>query len=441
MSVLHRSLRKTYPIAVRGKGVYLWDAAGHKYLDFSGSAAVNLIGHGNRKILRSVLRQAEKIEFVHTSQFNTGVAEKFADEVLHFCGPAFNGGKVFFTCGGSEAVETAIKLARQYQVESGFPKRNRIVSRQQAYHGATLGALAASGNKRRRDVYVPLVKSEAFVHIGMPYCYRCAYKCNDCGRKYAKELELALNESKGGVAAFLAEPMSGATLGAVFPPEGYFERVAELCRTHGALFVADEVMTGWGRTGKNLAMHHFDDEAMPDVVVLAKGLTSGYLPLGAVVVKKSVVDALEKGSGSFMHGFTYNAHPLAVAAGHAVFQAMKKERLVQRAAALEGSMRRELEKLLDCASVGDVRGKGLLWAVEFLSDKKSKMPFAPEMQFAPRVAEASARRGVLVYPMQGCVDGMLGDHLLLAPPAIITRDEIASAAATLREAIEEAERA
>ncbi len=440
MGILPRSFKKKYPVAVRGEGVYLWDADGNRYIDFAGSAAVNFIGHGQRKVIQAIAKQGEKLEFVHSSQFVTEIAEQFAHDLIRFAGPKFSSGRVFFTCGGSEAVETALKLARQYQVEIGQEKRFRIASRQQAYHGATLGAMAASGNKRRKEIYLPMLRQpEAFLHVGMPYCYRCAYKCNDCAAKYAKELELALAEHKATVAAFIAEPMSGATLGAVAPPEGYFERVREICDTHGVLFIADEVMTGLGRTGRNFAMEHFD--ATPDIIVMAKGLASGYMPLGAVLASKKVVEALSRGTGAFTHGFTYNAHPLSVAAGRSVLQIMKSQSLVKAAASLEKTMEKELGKLLALDSVGDVRGKGLLWGVEFVADKKTKTPYPAEKAFSARVAAAAAKRGVMTYPMQGCVDGTLGDHLLLAPPAVITKEEIATAAAVIGEAVEEVERA
>jgi len=440
MYVLHRSLSKEYPVAVRGEGVHLWDAKGRRYLDFSGSAAVNFIGHGQKAVWKAVADQAKKLEFVHSSQFTTAIAEEFAHELLAYAGSQFTGGKVFFTPAGWEAVEPAIKLARQYQVEAGQPKRYRIISRRQAYHGATLGALAASGNKRRRDIYLPMVRDGyAFLHIGMPYCYRCAYKCNDCGPKYAKELELLLGETRGTVAAFIAEPMSGATLGAAAPPVGYFSRVTELCHSQGIVFISDEVMTGCGRTGRNLAMEHFGGK--PDIIVLAKGLTSGYLPLGAVLASAKIVDALKKGSGSLTHGFTYNAHPLAIAAGQAVFAFMREQELSAKAASLEKTMRSELHKTMDaCASVGDVRGKGLLWGVEFVRDAASKTPYPAETNFAGKVAAECAKRELMVYPIQGCVDGTIGDHLLLAPPAIITKKQLGEAAARLTEAIHAAER-
>ena len=446
-SVLHRSLRKAYPEAVRGEGVYLWDAAGKRYLDFCGSAAVNFIGHGNPAVLGAITEQAKELEFVHSSQFTTAVSEEYARELIDFAGPAFTGGRVFFTSGGSEAVETALKLARQYQVEVGQPKRFKTICRHQAYHGATLGALAASGNRRRREIYLPMVRvPEAFHHIGLPYCYRCAYKCVDCAAKYAKELELALVESRGTVAAFIAEPMSGATLGAAVPKDGYLQRCAELCRENGVLFIADEIMTGCGRTGKNLCWEHWGPVAAPDILVLAKGLTSGYLPLGAVIANRKVVETLEQGSGQFTHGFTYNGHPLACAAGRAVLRQIKKKRLAAVADSNANhesagtALRKSLEKLRELESVGDVRGLGLLWGVEFVADKATRAPFAPEKISSAQVAAACAERGVMVYPMQGSVDGNAGDHLLLAPPAIITAAEIEESVMLMGDAVRAVEK-
>jgi adenosylmethionine-8-amino-7-oxononanoate aminotransferase len=446
-ALLYRSLHKEYPIAARGEGVYLWDTKGKRYLDLSGSAAVNFIGHGVPEIADAIAEQAAKIEFVHSSQFTTEVAERFAEELLKFAGPAFFGGRVFFTSGGSEAVETALKLARQYQVEIGRPEKFRIVSRDHSYHGATLGALAASGNVRRRKIFLPMVKDpEAFIHIGLPYCYRCTYDCEGSGKcalQFANELETAIESSDGTVAAFVAEPISGATLGAAVPPIGYLKRIQQICLENEVLFIADEVMTGCGRTGRNFAVEHW--ALAPDMLVLAKGLSSGYMPLGAVIVNKHVVNTLEEGSGQLKHGFTYNAHPFAMAAGLAVLQQMQLMQSVcaadsGNAHSIGAALGNELEKLRDCNSVGDVRGMGLLRGVEFVVDKKTKVPYPAEFNFAGKVADACAQRGVMVYPMQGCVDGTGGDHLLIAPPAIIKADQIAAACAALTEAIVEVER-
>jgi adenosylmethionine-8-amino-7-oxononanoate aminotransferase len=442
-AVLRRSFRKDFPSAVRGEGVHLWDSVGNKYLDLAGSAAVNFIGHGVPEISAAMAEQAAKLEFVHTSQFTTLVAEEYAEELLGFAGEHFRGGAVYFTCGGSESIETALKLARQYQVEIGQATRHQILSRQQSYHGSTLGALAVSGNKRRREMYLPMVRE--FPHVGMPYCYRCAFDCTDgcrnCGQQYAAELERAIESTHGEAAAFVFEPVSGATLGAVVPPPGYLQAVAEICRRHRVLLIADEVMTGMGRTGRNFAVEHWS--VMPDILVAAKGLSSGYSPLGAVLASKRVVDAIASGSGAFLHGFTYNAHPISLAVGRAVLRYLYREKLVaaadsNRAGTPAAQFKQSLESLRHEEAVGDVRGIGLLWAVEFVADKSSKRPFPPEQNFAGRVAAATLKRGLLVYPMQGSVDGISGDHLLLAPPAIIAAHQITWAEEQLRAAVREA---
>jgi adenosylmethionine-8-amino-7-oxononanoate aminotransferase len=439
---LKRSYRKVFPSAVRGEGVYLWDSAGNRYLDFAGSAAVNFIGHGVQEISAAMVEQARQLEFVHSSQFTTPIAEEYAQALLVFAGENFRGGGVFFTCGGSEAVETALKLARQYQVEIGQTKRHQVLSRVQSYHGATLGALAVSGNQRRREIYLPMVRE--FAHIGIPYCYRCNYDCKDgcrnCGQEYAAELERAIETTNGEAAAFIFEPVSGATLGAVTPPPGYLESVADICKRHGVLLIADEVMTGMGRTGRNFAVEHWG--VAPDIVVTAKGMSSGYAPLGAVIASKKVVDPIASGSGSLLHGFTYNAHPISMAAGLAVLRYLQGRRLVQAAdSGVKGTagakLSAGLESLREVATVGDVRGIAMLWGVEFVADKRSKKPFPPEMNFAGRVGQAAVKRGLMLYPMQGCVDGIAGDHLLIAPPAVISEEQIGWAVEQLRAAVEE----
>jgi adenosylmethionine-8-amino-7-oxononanoate aminotransferase len=435
--VFRRSFNKTFPAAVRGEGALLWDSEGKQYLDFSGSAAVNLIGHGVREIADAMAEQARALEFVHTSQFTTPAAEEYARELLEFAGESFRGGAVFFTCGGSEAVESALKLARQYQVEIGQKQRFQVFSRRQSYHGATFGALAVSGNARRRQIYLPMVRE--FEQVSLPYCYRCRYDCKTCGQQYAAELERALATSKEEAAAFIFEPVSGATLGSAVPPKGYLQEIAATCRRHGVLLIADEVMTGMGRTGRNFAVEHWC--VAPDIIVTAKGMSSGYSPLGAVIAGRRVVDAIANGSGSFTHGFTYNAHPVAVAVGRAVLRRIREHKLVQvssRQGKAGAALESALEGLRDMPSVGDVRGIGLLWGVEFVADKKTKQPYPMELNFAGRVGQSAAGRGLLVYPMQGCVDGFAGDHLLIAPPAVISPEQITWAAEQLRAAVDEA---
>ena len=441
-AVLHRALNKTYPVAVRGEGVWLFDADGKKYLDFASSAVVNFIGHGDPTIVRAMNEQASQLEFAHSSNFTTEVAEQFAQELLEFAGPAFEGGAVFFTSGGSESVESALKLARQYQVESGHSERYQVVSRRQSYHGATLGAMAVSGNESRRSIYLPMLRE--FPKVNIPYCYRCPYDCGngcaDCGLKYAAEVEQAIAETNGSAAAFIMEPVSGATLGAAAPPPSYVKRVAEICREQQVLLIADEVMTGFGRTGRHFAMDHYG--VAPDIIAAGKGISSGYAPLGAVIAQRYVVDAIANGSGTLLHGFTYNGHPVSVAAGRAVLQRLIDGHLVEaadteRAGSIASVLRDELQKLWKLESVGDVRGLGLLWAVEFVADKPSKRPYPADKKFAAHVNECAMKRGVMLYPMQGCVDGKRGDHVMIAPPAVITADEIGWAVEQLGEAIVE----
>lgn len=436
-SLLPRSFTKNYPVAARAEGSRIWDIDGREYVDLSGSAAVNFVGFGVEDIAECMASQARKLPFVHSSQFTSEIAERFATEVLEFAG--FEGGAVFFTCGGSEAVESALKLARQYQVETGHPERFEIISRHQAYHGATLGALAVSGNLARREIYLPMVRE--FEHVRTPYCYRCPFLCENCGHKHAEELRKAIDHAAGRAAAFIGEPMSGATLGAVAPPAGYWPEIAAICREHDLLLIADEVMTGFGRTGRNFAMKHWG--VVPDILVAGKGIGSGYAPLGAVIASQRVVEALRNGSGSLIHGFTYNAHPVSMAAGAAVLDRIRGGDMVKGADSHQGAIGKPFSQALHALAkhevVGDVRGLGLLWGVEFVEDRATKKSFPAELKFSSRVAAAAMKRGVLTYPMQGSLDGIAGDHLLLAPPAV-ELDRLLEAVHLLGEAIEEASR-
>ena len=442
-SVLHRALNKTYRVAVRGEGVWLFDAEGSRYLDFASSAVVNFVGHGEAAIVRAIAEQASQLEFAHSSNFTTEVAEQFARELLDLAGAAFRDGMVFFTGGGSESVESALKLARQYQVESGHDERYQIVSRRQSYHGATLGAMAVSGNQARRGIYRPMLRE--FPKAGIPYCYRCSYECgngcSDCGLKYAAEVEGAIRETEGTAAAFIMEPVSGATLGAAAPSPSYVQRVAEICRDHQVLLIADEVMTGFGRTGRPFAMDHF--AVAPDIIAAGKGISSGYLPLGAVIAQRHVVDAIANGGGNLLHGFTYNGHPVCVATGRAVLKHLLEGELIQAAdsghnGSIASLLKDGLQKLWELDAVGDVRGIGLMWAVEFVANKETKEPFPVEKKFAARVNECAMKRGVMLYPMQGCADGTRGDHVMIAPPAIITANEIRWAVEQVADAISDA---
>jgi len=387
--------------------------------------------------------QARSVEFVHSSQFTTPIAEQYASEMLEFAGPAYQGGAVYFTTSGSDAVEFALKLAREYQVEIGNFGRSQIISRDQSQHGSTLGAIAVSRNGRRSEIYRPMVHE--FTTISTPYCYRCSYDCKDgcanCAAAYALELEAALAAANNKAAAMLLEPVSGTSLGAVLPPPGYLAKIAEICEKNEVLLIADEVTSGMGRTGRNFAVQHWG--VAPDILVTSKGLSSGYAPLAAVIVSPKVVEIVAYGSGSHMHGFTYSSHPISLAAGRAVLNHIKRNNLVGAAdsdqpGSIASKLKESLNSLRELPSVGDVRGIGLLWAIEFVADKDSKTPYHASQNFSGLVAQAATDRGLLVYPGQGCAGVDCGDHILLAPPAVISPEQVDWACAQLAEAIQEA---
>lgn len=430
-----RNFGKAYPVATGGEGCWIFTQDGRRLLDAAGSAAVVSIGHGVEAIGQAMAEQSRRLAFVHSSQFQTDVAEELARRLLELAPGNFrDGGRVFFTSGGSEAMETALKLCRQYFVERGETHRYRVISRWQSYHGATLGALSLSGNPGRRKPFSPLLTD--WGHIPPCHCYRCplGLRFPECATACAEELEKNIQEEQETAAGFIFEPISGATLGAAAPPEGYLERIAEICRRHGILLIADEVMTGLGRTGKKFAVDHWGIE--PDLILVGKGVASGYAPLGAVLVSGRVAEAFARGSGKFVHGFTYNAHPVAAAAGLAVLDYLSEQRLFERATAAGEEMRQALQGLqTKFPVIGDVRGRGLLWGMEFVRDRGNKQPFEPGDRVADRIFEAAYEAGVLTYPMHGCADGERGDHLLFAPPFAITSEEIGMMATGLERAL------
>lgn len=422
-SLFSRNLHKQYPVAVRGEGCWIVDAEGRRYLDASGQAAVVSIGHGVQEIGRAMAEQSNRLAFAHTTQFHSESAEKLASRVLAIAPRNFqDGGRVYFTSGGSEATETAIKLARQYFLERGRPSRYRVVARRQSYHGSTLGAMSVSGNVGRRAPYAPMIPE--WGHVAPCFCYHCPFDKTfpECNSACADDLDAFLRSNDAStVAAFLFEPVVGATLGAAPAVEGYTARIAEICRKHGILLIADEVMTGMGRTGKPFASEHWG--LQPDMILTGKGIASGYAPLGAVLVAPHIVEAFEKGSGAFMHGFTYQAHPVATAAGNAVFDYLEAHKLFERVTPAGEMLRQSLAKLEKHPHVGQVRGLGLLQGVEFVKDKATREPFPKEAGIAEKIRQAALEKNVLVYPGQGTVDGTRGDHLLLAPPFIIKKEE------------------
>ena len=433
-AVFPRNFNKSLPIAARGEGCWIIEETGRRYLDASGQAAVVSIGHGVGEIGRAMAEQASQIAFAHTTQFHSASAEKLAARLLALAPHNFRGGCVHFTSGGSEATETAIKLARQFHLESGQPERYRVVARRQSYHGSTLGAMAVSGNVARRAPYEALLPE--WGHIAPCFCYHCPFdrKFPACALACANDLEGFLASGDlGSAAAFIFEPVVGATLGAAAPPDGYAQRIAEICRARGILLIADEIMTGMGRTGKPFAVQHWNVE--PDVILVGKGIASGYAPLGAVLVSARVADAFARGSGAFMHGFTYQAHPVATAAGNAVLDALESQDLFARVAPAAESLRAALAPLAAHPNVGEIRGLGLLLGIEFVKDKQTREPFPKADNIAEKIRRAAIEKDVLTYPTQGCVDGVNGDHILLAPPFVITPAESAIIAAALQHAV------
>lgn len=430
-----RNFRKSYPVAVRGEGCWIIDREGRRYLDASGQAAVVSIGHGVPEIGRAMAEQSSRIGFAHTTQFHSEPAEKLAQRLLALAPPNFrSGGRVYFTSGGSEATETAIKLARQFHLENGQPSRFRVVSRRQSYHGSTLGAMTVSGNVARRAPYQPLLAE--WGHIAPCFCYHCPFdkKFPECGIACADDLSHFLDKNDAqSVAAFIFEPVVGATLGAAVPPDGYPQRIAEICRNRGVLLIADEIMSGMGRTGKPFAIQHWNVE--PDLILAGKGIASGYAPLGAVLVSPRVVAAFEQGSGAFHHGFTYQAHPVATAAGNAVLDYIEANNLFDRLHPAAEILRKELIALESHPHVGEIRGLGLLLGVEFVKNKATREPFPRKDNIAERVCHAAIDEKVLTYPTQGCVDGTNGDHILIAPPFIITPQECRLIAGALDSAL------
>ncbi|MDF1585138.1 aspartate aminotransferase family protein [Marinimicrococcus flavescens] len=435
--VLHRAARAKPPTAVRAQGLVIEDKEGRRYLDASGGAAVSCLGHGHPRVVEAVRHQAGTLAFAHTGFFTSEPAEQLADLLIGQAPAGID--QVYFTCGGSESVEAALKLARQYFVETGQPQRRHFIARRQSYHGNTLGALAVGGNMWRREPYAPLLM-EAH-HVAPCFAYRFKEEAESeeaYGARLADELEAKIRElGPETVAAFVAETVVGATAGAVPPVAGYFRRVREVCDRHGVLLILDEVMSGMGRTG---TLHACEQEGIaPDIMTIAKGLGAGYQPIGAVLFSRRIMEALLAGSGAFMHGHTYNGHPVACAAGVAVLETLREENLLENVRAMGELMQSRLDaRLGQNPHVGDIRGRGLFRAVELVADRESKACFDPALKLNARIKAEAMQRGLMVYPMGGTVDGRQGDHVLLAPPFIVGPSDVETIVERLGEAVEAA---
>lgn len=424
-----RNFNKKYPVIQSAKGVWITDTDGKTYLDGCSGAVVANLGFGVKEITDAVAEQVCRAPFAHTSQFLSQPALELAERLIALAPSSFqSGGRVYFSSGGSEAVETALKMARGFYTESNEMERHIVISRWPGYHGATLGALSATGHLARRKPYLPVLKPPALIHTDFRYRCLCGFGPGSCENEQcsiarADELEEAINlYGAKNVMAFIGEPIVGAALGAAVPGDSYWKRIREICTKYGVLLIADEVMTGLGRTGKNFAMQHWNVE--PDILIVGKGVAAGYQPLSAVIASKHVASVFQNGSGVFEHGFTYSGHPTSCAAGLAAIDYLNKNDLVSHVAKQEANFFSRLNALKKWDFVGDVRGRGYLSGIELVRNRSTKTPFPASFKAHKILADLANEAGLLVYPGAGFIDGTLGDHIMVAPPFVISDEEM-----------------
>lgn len=426
--VFYRKLHHRFPRIVSGRGVYLFDESGKRYLDASSGAMVACIGHGIAEIAEAVASQIRDVAYVNGTMFTNGAAEDLAAELAEILPGTLK--HSYFLCSGSEAIEASVKLARQFWCERGAASKWKVISRVPSYHGNTLTALSLSGREHYRALYGPLLTD--FPRIPAPDSYRHP-GCDACtGEALEKEI---LKQGPDAVAAFLAEPIIGSSSGAMVPSSEYYRRVLEICKKYDVLFIADEVLTGMGRTGAWFAFEHFG--IVPDIMAIGKGLSGGAAPLSAMVAKKEIVEQIATTSGSFNHAQTYSHTPVICAAGLATLRYLKRHRLVERCRELENLFFSKLSRLSEYRVVGDIRGKGLLAGIEFVKDRASREPFPRSERFAERLVEAALRRGLILWPNVGHVDGTNGDLVMVAPPFIITEEQMTELVALFESSLEE----
>ncbi|MCC6947249.1 MAG: aspartate aminotransferase family protein [Bradyrhizobiaceae bacterium] len=437
--ILHRQIRDPLPVAVGGHGVYLRDAEGREYIDASGGAAVSCLGHDQADVKQAIREQLDALAYAHTSFFTTKVAEELADTLIADAPAGLS--HVYFMSGGSEAVEAALKMARQYFVERGEPQRRWFIARQQSYHGNTLGALSVGGHMPRRKMFWPLMIDVRHIEPCYAYRHQRADESDEAyGQRAADQLDAAIRElGPENVIGFVAETIVGATAGAVTPAPGYFKRIREICDRHGILLILDEVMSGMGRTG---TLHACEQEGIaPDLLAVAKGLGAGYQPVGATLLHRKIFDAFANGSGFFQHGHTYMGHPLACAAALAVQRVIKRDRLLENVQTMGARLARRLgERFGNHPFVGDIRGRGLFQAIELVTDRSAKTPFDPARKLHARIKKEAMARGLMVYPSGGTADGTKGDHVLLAPPFIADAEIIDTIVERLGDSVDAATR-
>lgn len=421
--IFPRHSRKSLPTVSHGEGVFLYDKSGKAYFDGSGGAAVSCLGHSDPAVTEAIKSQLDKVAFAHTGFLTSDPAEELAAKLIEHAPGELD--RVYLVSGGSEAMESALKLARQYFLEIGEPQRRHVIARRQSYHGNTLGALATGGNQWRRDPFEPLLVETH--HIAPCYAYRDQREGEtafDYGQRVANELETQIQQiGPESVMAFVAEPVVGATAGAVPAVEGYFTRIREICDTHGVLLILDEVMCGMGRTGTLFAYEQ--DHIAPDICAIAKGLGAGYQPIGAMLCTAQIYDAIKDGSGAFQHGHTYMGHPVAAAASLAVLKRLVDDDLLSRVNVMGDRLRAALDKSFgQHPHIGDIRGRGLFIGLEIVADRQTKAPFSPDRKLAEKLKAACFENGLICYPMNGTIDGKEGSHVLLAPPFIMEDEHI-----------------
>ena len=435
--LLHRSIHTPPRCAVSASGISFTDKDGKSYIDASGGAAVSCLGPAHPEVIAALHDQLDKLAYAHTGFFTTEIAEELADTLI--TGAPEGLSHVYLLSGGSEAVEAALKMARQYFTETGQPQRRHVIARRQSYHGNTLGALAAGGNEWRRAQFKPLLMQAH--HIAPCFAYReqqdgesdADYAARAAGELEAKILELGPDT----VAAFIAEPVVGATAGAVPAVADYFRRIRAICDRYGVLLILDEVMCGMGRTGTRYACEY--DGIAPDLLTIAKGLGGGYQPIGATLLSRKIHDAFANGSGFFQHGHTYMGHPMAAAAGLAVQKIIARDNLLANVQDMGAVLTRQLHAHFgQHPHIGDIRGRGLFQAIELVADRDTKAPFDPARKLHARIKAEAMARGLMVYPMGGTIDGVRGDHVLLAPPFIATEADLAEITSRLADAVDAA---
>jgi adenosylmethionine-8-amino-7-oxononanoate aminotransferase len=422
--VIYRDLHTAYPTVERGEGIYLYDSDGKRYIDGSGgSAAVTAIGHGVQEVVDVIAVQAKRLAYSPTHAFSTEAIEECARLVVEeFAPPGLE--RVWFVSGGSEATENAVKMAIQYHRDRGNGTKHLIIGRWGSFHGATLASLGFGGNAGRRRKYAPVLMHAEHISACHPYRCRANSSCPGCDLSCARQLEYVIKQvGAENVAAFIAEPVVGATLGAVAATPGYFQEIREICDRYDVLFIADEVMSGFGRTGEKFGVDHWG--VKPDLIACAKGIAGGYAPLGAVITTPKIVGEVRRRGNSFVIGHTASGNPLSCATGAAVMRYVIDHELIANAKSVGAYFLDSLRSLAGRHSIiGDVRGLGLLIGVEFVADRGSKAPFNPELRLSKQIAAATLERGLVSYPLQGTVDGVAGDHLLYTPPLTITREQI-----------------